>query len=108
MLENTELMAVIISLVSLGVSVYVERRAARLSDVSFRRTAEHDHISALLELDRVLIANPVVWAICGDHPLARGRQAETEGWRPPGARPSSTHTSTFLSWSTISATARSA
>lgn len=74
-----DLIAVIISLVSLGVSIYVERRAARLNDTAFRRTAEHDHIAALLELDRVLISNPELWAIYDDHPLARQRRARSGG-----------------------------
>jgi hypothetical protein len=84
MFEHIDLIAVIISLVSLGVSVYVERRAARLNESAFRRTAEHDHIAALLELDRVLISNPELWAIYDDHPLAR--QPRTRGGRLAAAR----------------------
>ncbi len=79
MLEPIELIAVAISFISLGVSVYVERRAARLNESSFRRTAEHDHISALLELDRVLISNPELWAIYDDHPLARKHRTRSDG-----------------------------
>jgi hypothetical protein len=101
-----DLIAVIISLVSLGVSVYVERRAARLNDSAFRRTAEHDHIAALLELDRVLISNPELWAIYDDHPLARQRRARGGGLAAARREAFIFSHLNILSWCTTSTTAR--
>jgi hypothetical protein len=77
-MDTITLITLGIAISSLIISILNERRTWRFTQLSFRRTAEHDHYKQLLEIDRNLITYPELWAVFDNHPLSRNEEIKAD------------------------------
>jgi hypothetical protein len=77
-MELINLIAIIISVVSLIVSLYVGIKITRFNEASIRRASRLDYTRLLVDLDRILIDEPKLWAMFDSHPLSKKKTSDPE------------------------------
>lgn len=68
-----DVLPVIISILSLGVALFVAQRAWKFNDLSTRRASRETHAKMLFDLGKVLLDSPQLWGIYDTHALAVDR-----------------------------------
>jgi len=68
-----EISPIIISFFSLGISLLVAYRAWRYNELSTRRASRESHTKMLVDIGKILVDSPELWAIHDTHPLAINR-----------------------------------
>ena len=64
---------ILISVISLGVSLYVAYRAWRFNELSKRRASRESHAKMVFDIGRMLVDSPELWSIYDTHALAKDR-----------------------------------
>ncbi|MFH0815814.1 MAG: hypothetical protein V1934_03240 [Methanobacteriota archaeon] len=60
-LENIEIIALTLSIISLAISLFVAYRGWKINEIALRRSFRQEHYRMLLEVDKHLMQNPELW-----------------------------------------------
>lgn len=64
-MQSKDVLTLAISLIALAVSLWSARRGWEYNLASLRRTARSGYMTALLDIDKQLVANPQLWQVYG-------------------------------------------
>lgn len=56
---------------ALIISLYYAKKSRELNITLLKRNAEHDHTNAILEIDKMLVQYPELWAVYDEHEMSK-------------------------------------
>lgn len=65
--------SLVISIITFLLTILTVVFTYRFNRITIRNTAKQEHQKMLLEVNKMMIADPTLWTIYDDHPLAEGR-----------------------------------